>query len=44
MFLLELSNRFETLQSKLEPDTDVENMWEKLKSQHREVADEKLVY
>ena len=44
MFQLELSNRFEALQSELVPNTDIESMWKKLKSTYREVAKKKLGY
>ena len=44
MFQLELTNRFEALQSELEPRADVERIWEKLRTTYREVAEEKLGY
>ena len=44
MFQLELSNRFEALQLELEPNTDIESMWEKLKSTYRGLGEEKLGY
>ena len=44
MFQLELSNRFEAMQSEIVPNTDIESTWKKLKSTYGEVAEEKLGY